>query len=294
MNAAQLRINARIENEHWWFVGRRRILQSLLAEMLPPNPHTLIVDVGCGTGGNIGALAKPYRTIGIDTSPDAIELARERFPTTRFIRGRAPEDLGSAAREAKCFLLMDVLEHVPDDFQMLSSLWRAASPGAIFVLTVPANPALWSKHDESHLHYRRYEMERFRRLWAELPARELCVSYFNSRLYRPIQALRQISQWTGAARGEADTDLWTPARPVNRMLTSILASEQARLISLLKGETQRGYTRGVSLLAVLRRKQGSVADRGRPADVAADSFDPYRAIEARSRRHACELAEVGA
>ena len=85
--------------------GRRRILCRLVAEVLPPSPQAVIVDVGCGTGGNIAALADRYPCVGIDTSAEAIELARQRFPKVRFIAGRAPSDLGELAGQARLFLL---------------------------------------------------------------------------------------------------------------------------------------------------------------------------------------------
>ena len=40
---------------------------------------------------------------------------------------------------------------------MLSGLLAAAAPGAYFLLTVPADESLWSEHDESFGHYRRYD-----------------------------------------------------------------------------------------------------------------------------------------
>lgn len=273
MNAEQLRVNARIEDEHWWFVGRRRIMRALVERLAPPNPNRLIVDVGCGTGGNIGALSNDYRAIGIDTSPDAIELARARFPRAQFVLGRAPDDLGPAAGEASVFLLMDVLEHVRDDFWLFSELLNAATPGAHFLITVPADPGLWSEHDESHLHYRRYNRERLAHLWRGQPVTTLGLSYFNSWLYRPIQAVRAINRLRGKASGEAGTDLWLPRAPVNRLLTNLYAGETKRLLRLIDGRS-RGFGAGVSLLAVLRREAGPVGVHGKPADAAPDLFDP--------------------
>ena len=105
---------------------------------------SLIVDVGCGTGGNLAALGRRYRCVGIDTSVEAVELAQRRFPQVQFIAGRAPQDLGELAAQAQLFLLTDVLEHVPDDYVMLSELLAAACPGSHFLVTVPADESLWS------------------------------------------------------------------------------------------------------------------------------------------------------
>ena len=90
MQTAQFQLQADVEQQHWWFVARRRILQTLIRQLLPPNPTETIVDVGCGTGGNVAALAGDYRCIGIDPSADAIRLARSRFAGVEFVCGLAP------------------------------------------------------------------------------------------------------------------------------------------------------------------------------------------------------------
>ena len=100
--------------------------------------------------------------------------------------------------DARLVLLMDVLEHVPDDFKFLSELLAASAPGAEFLVTVPANPSFWSAHDESNGHYRRYDMDRFRAGVGGLPVTTLLLSHFNARLY-PIAA----RSGAGAAGGAA-------------------------------------------------------------------------------------------
>src|SRR2546426_691300 len=100
MHSAQFRLHAQIEQDHWWFTARREILRRIVGEVLPPAPGALIVDVGCGTGANIAALADDYDCVGIDTSAEGIALARRRFPRVEFLVGQAPDDLGSLAAEA--------------------------------------------------------------------------------------------------------------------------------------------------------------------------------------------------
>ena len=163
MQSEQFQLHAEIEQRHWWFVARRRILRRLVAEVVPPSPDALIVDIGCGTGGNVAALADSYRCVGIDTSAEAIALARRRFPQVQFIAGCAPNDLGPLAGQAKLLLLTDVLEHIEDDYLALSEILTATSPGCHLLITVPADESLWSQHDESFGHYRRYDRQRLRR-----------------------------------------------------------------------------------------------------------------------------------
>jgi hypothetical protein len=214
-------------------------------------------------------LAGDYDAVGIDTSAEAIGRARERFPDFRFLVGRAPEDLGEIAGRARLFLLMDVLEHVADDFAMLSELLAAMTPGAHLLLTVPANESLWSEHDESFGHFRRYDRERLTRTWEGLAVTPLLVSYFNTRLLPLVRLVRAVNRIRGRAAGRAGTDFWLPHPAANATLRATFAGESHRLLRTLEGRAH-GYGAGASLVALLRREEGPIAIRPKPADLPPD------------------------
>ncbi len=245
-------------------------MSHLAAEVLPPSPESLVIDVGCGTGANIAALADRYKCIGIDASSEAIELARQRFPQVRFINGTAPDDLGELAGQTRLILLMDVLEHIEDDLLFFSRLLAAAAEGCYFLLTVPADESLWSAHDESFGHYRRYDARRLEMVWAGLPVTPLLLSYFNSRLLPLIRVVRAWNQRRHRAAGLAGTDFWMPNPIANSILAHTLAGEGRRLVKALKRRQSRGYSCGASLMAVVRREPGSITPRAKPTDISAD------------------------
>ncbi|MBZ0268237.1 class I SAM-dependent methyltransferase [bacterium] len=269
MQQAQFDLHARIERDHWWFTGRRRILIRVLEEVVPPSSGRLVVDVGCGTGGNIAALAGTYRAVGIDPSGPGIELAGRAFPDVDFRCGVSPGDLGPLAGEADAVLLMDVLEHVADDRGLLRAHVEAMRPGAIVLISVPASRRLWSQHDESFGHYRRYDERMLREVWSGLPVRPRLVSYFNTRLFPIVWLVRKLSRIRGKALGAAGTDLSMPPAPLNRILSNVFAGEARRLLETLRDPQRSGYRYGVSLMAVLERVPG--ASPTRPAQEAPDS-----------------------
>lgn len=309
MQTEQFQLHAAIEERHWWFVARRRIVRALIDQTLHgqptgdrrpsprPDPNRLsagsadnandrqqcettrasrplVIDVGCGTGANIASLSDGYRCVGIDTSAEAIELARQRFAAVEFIHGFAPHDLGGHMADAQMITMMDVLEHVPDDFALLSSLLSATRPGTYVLLTVPADLSLWSEHDESFGHYRRYDRARFERIWAGLPVTPMLVSHYNARLFPLIKAVRSWNRRRGRSGGVHGTDFNIPAAPVNRSFETIFAGERRILGQVLEGRRISGYRTGVSLIAILRRDEGAIDVRSKPNDVAPDYFDP--------------------
>jgi SAM-dependent methyltransferase len=258
MRAEQFDLHADIEDTHWWFVGRRRIMARLLRHVVPPSAEATVIDIGCGAGANLAELARHYRCVGIDPSRHAIELARRRFPGVAFVHGTAPRDVAGEIASARAVLLMDVLEHVEDDRGLLADVVAAAPPGAVLLLTVPADAALWGPHDEVFGHFRRYDLAGWRRLWLGLPVGEMLVSYYNSRLYRAVRAVRTVGRLRGKAHGHAGTDFRVPSPRINAALTRVFAGEAERLVDVLE-KRRLAFSRGVSLIALLRREPGNTS-----------------------------------
>ncbi len=254
MDSALFDLNSEMETSHWWFVARRAITRAVLESVVPPGKAHKIVDFGCGTGANIAALADDYECVGIDSSAAALEHARRRFPHVTYLEGIAPDDLGEARQGTDAYLVMDVLEHVEDDRGLLTELVDSLEPGGYLLVTVPADMRLWTEHDMSHGHFRRYDADSLRELWSRLPVAEVMVSYFNSRLYPIVRVLRALSKKRGRAGGEEGSDLRLPSKPVNAVLRWVLAGEAKRLVRVMRGEASP-YRRGVSLVAMLRREE---------------------------------------
>ena len=249
-------------------------MRDLVRRVLTTPGESTVVDVGCGTGGNIAALSGEFACVGVDSSAEAIDLARKRYPAVRFFCDPVSALGDGALGRAGIFLVMDVLEHVPDDFRLFSEILSAARPGAHLLITVPADMQLWSGHDESFGHYRRYDRDRLALVWEGLPATPLMLSYFNARLYPAIRLTRMLTRLRGRPFGRAGTDFRIPARPLNALLEDLFAGEARALLRALDGKRPGGYARGASLIALLRREAGEVSLRDKPPGLPSDPYDP--------------------
>jgi hypothetical protein len=102
---------------------------------------------------------------------------------------------------------------------------------------------------------RRYERAQLERLWAEQPVSASLVSYYNARLYPVVRCVRFVTRRNGQAHGEAQTDFRMPPAPVNRLLHRLFAAEAGPLVELMRGKRSGGFARGVSLIALLKKKE---------------------------------------
>src|SRR5207249_11529795 len=144
------------ESRHWWFVGRRRILASVLEETLRGRRSLRILDIGCGTGGMVPLLSAFGRVTAIDPAEAAIRYSREKYGRkAEFLQVDFPREAPPAG-EYDLVTLFDVLEHLDDDREALRKAVSLLHREGRMVLTVPAHRFLWSPHDEINRHRRRY------------------------------------------------------------------------------------------------------------------------------------------
>lgn len=135
---------------HFWFLARRRFLQSRLAGRL--GPADILVDIGCGSGVELDWLQRGvHRVAGIEPDPDLSRAAAAKGH--QVVNRSFPAALPVTPTVVTMF---DVLEHIADDAGAVQAVCGQLAAGGRLVLTVPAHPRLWSEHDERNHHYRRY------------------------------------------------------------------------------------------------------------------------------------------
>ena len=231
-----------IEDRHWWFQGRRRIVSALL-EQVPLNSEAKILDLGCGTGGNLEMLARFGKVTGVEMDPRALELANERGRAP-VVTGSLPDQVPFEPNSFDCVAMLDVLEHVEQDEAGLVTVHRLLVPGGHLLLTVPAFRFLWGPHDEEHHHHRRYRAKELRSGLQSAGFEVSHLSYFNTWLFPPIALVRLLHKFVPA--GETGMETGLPPAWLNRLLLGIFSSE--RLVV-----TRGRLPFGVSLLAVARK-----------------------------------------
>lgn len=229
---------ARVQADHWWYEGRRRVLSAKI-QQLPLNDGARIMEVGCGPGANLRMLSR----FGTVEAFEPSEWARQHASNlagTDVRDGSLPNDVPFQG-PFDLIAALDVIEHIREDLSSLKVLRNLLKPTGYAVFTVPAYAYLWSAHDESNHHFRRYTRPQFSRLLLESGYRIRYISYYNTLLFPVVAAVRIFKKLT-KARGDGD-DRMPRCDALNSLLLMVFASERAVL---------RRFTLpfGVSILAI--------------------------------------------
>lgn len=260
----------RVEDSHWWFVGRRAILESFLekiVENVAPSSRRLsrqrpaddsstgrtqdshqdggatvtILDVGCGTGANLEMLAEFGDAEGVDVSDDALKFCRAKGLKTH--KGLA-EELPFEDESFDVVTALDVVEHLDDDIAGLKEMHRVLRRGGKTLIFVPAFMWLWGVQDDISNHRIRYTRKQIvDRL--ELAGFEVeRATYANITFFAPILLGRTLMKLTGV-KPESENNVNIAA--FNGVFGKLFSAEKFWL-------KRANFPLGVSIVVVGKKK----------------------------------------
>lgn len=211
-----------IEGEHWWFRARRNILKSVITRYAPRSGPLKILEAGCGTGGNLAMLAELGTLEAFEFDREARERAAQKSAAVvKF--GCLPDEVPYPLGHFDIIGAFDVIEHIEDDVGSLAKLKQHLAPGGKLIMTVPALPWLWSQHDVTHHHFRRYTRSQLESVLRKADLTPVMLTYFNTLLFPPIALLRVVKKAMGSNH-EGDDAMPSPA--MNAILRRIFESEK--------------------------------------------------------------------
>lgn len=230
-----------IEEKLWWYKYRRQICFGLLDRYLASGPQRDILDVGCGTGFNVGLLQRYGRAQGVDMSEDALEFCRRRG--VEQVQLQSADSLPFQEESFDLLTAFDVIEHIEDDRSALREFGRVLRPGGWMLIYTPALPWLYNDHDRIVHHKRRYLRTELQEKITSAGFELEHLSYANA-LVLPLVLLARGLQKLRGGGGHQEMEL---PHPLINSLVSMLCSAEAPLV--------RSGTLpiGMSLVAIARK-----------------------------------------
>lgn len=209
-----------LEDRHWWFRARRSIIKKLLSYYVK-RKNNQILEIGCGTGGNLELLAGFGTVSAVECDKQARSYAAAKN-IAMIKEGSLPDNMHfQQTFDVVCML--DVLEHIDDDIGAVRELQHLTKERGKVLITVPAYQWLWSDHDVMHHHKRRYNKKQLTQLLSENGFHIVYCSYFNTFLLPVVFIVRKVASILSKKTG---SDVSLPSRWVNCVLQSIFSFER--------------------------------------------------------------------
>lgn len=202
--------------EHWYY----RAKAAAMLRMLRGTRLDSVLDVGAGSGFFARHLldhTAATEAICVDPNYPAERHEEQHGKPIGFVRSVDRFD-GSLV------LMMDVLEHVPDDAALLSEYVARMRPGARVLITVPAMPWMWSGHDVFLEHFRRYMLRQVDALVAGCGLHRIASSYYFG-LVLPLAAGVRLGRRLLPGDAAPGSDMKRYAAPVNALLWRLCQAE---------------------------------------------------------------------
>lgn len=244
MNADEYANLERVEPDHWYYAGKREFVRRLITRARPPQRAHVLLDCGAGTGRFAKEMEALCRVMVLDDHEEALHILRTRFAQDQILR-LTDDGVPLPDGSLDYVTALDVLEHVPDDGEVVRGFHRLLKPGGVAVITVPADMALWSDWDETLHHYRRYHRKQLLALFPGPQWEVVHVNYTNVIVYPAVWLIRRWRRWFPPQTDATRSEDRLPPPAINALLRRIFVSMALCRVP---------FPFGASLVLVARRR----------------------------------------
>lgn len=231
------------EQTYWWHLGRLRIIETYIRKAQNNKKNLKVMNIGCGTGGTIDMLETFGVVDNVDISDEAIKFMKGRG----YKRITKVNDIHLPFKDKSYDLVgaFDVLEHIDDQMAALKEWKRILKDDGAIVITVPAYQWLWTDHDISLHHKRRYTTKRLTEVAKQVGLKAERKSYAIVFSLPLVAGFRFINKALGR-KADSETSYVDVPKWVNTAFTKLLYAES-------KMHNIMPFPLGTSVVTILRK-----------------------------------------
>lgn len=135
-----------------------------MADSLRPHIGDRVLEIGAGIGTLTSKFIPRATYVASDINPHYLRYLRgysigKPYLHVAKIDAGCPADFEMFAGQFDTALMINVLEHIPDEQVALSNLYKALAPGGKAIIQVPQHPSLYGSYDRVLTHQKRYTRE---------------------------------------------------------------------------------------------------------------------------------------
>lgn len=175
--------------DNFWFRAKYGLIHLLMEKNAAQGAAEplKILSIGTGTGDDLKILKQFGNNYVTDILPEALAIVPDEDCFEKRIADAC--DLPYEDGFFDLVVSFDVFEHIEQDKKAVSEVYRVLKKGGKLVYSVPAGPGLFSSHDVALEHYRRYNKQMVKELFAAF--NQVKLYSWNTLLY-PLIALSRI------------------------------------------------------------------------------------------------------
>lgn len=219
-----------LEAHFWWFAGMREITAALLDPLVAEKRDSVILDAGCGTGGNLEWLRRYVGNggiVGLDFVNTALRFCQQSGQ--RLLVQASATHLPFADEVFDVVTSFDVLVQLPGvgaDEQAIREMYRVLKPGGIAFVRAAAYAWMKSEHDAALDSQRRYTLGELQRKLERAGFKIRRATYANSILL-PVVMMRRLvlKRWGLVGAGSDVKPLPPQLQGLNVWLERVLLAE---------------------------------------------------------------------
>ncbi len=203
---------------NWYYQSKKVPLFKYFKKLVKEqNKKITVIDFGSGSGFFAYELFEAFPEQIEDVLLIDIGYSEEEMESTKNKPVKKLRYIPHGINDS-IVIMMDVLEHIEDDYAILDDIKKRLGENAHFFITVPAFMSVWSSHDVYLGHYRRYTIPMVKKLLSHTKCNIDKQYYIYGSIFPLVWLVRRLKKNEENMTNPESSDMKPLPGPINFLL----------------------------------------------------------------------------